>query len=123
MRAFHFYLFLMGITRIRDTQCGFKLQSRLTAAHIYPLLHSNGWIFDCELILLCDMARIPVSEVGIEWSEVAGSKLRIAGDSVRMAADLLCVRGNYLVRRWVRPSKVPAWAGARPRTVAQKKRV
>ena len=122
MRAFHSYLFLMGITQVRDTQCGFKLHSRLTAAHIYPLLHSNGWIFDCELLLLCGMARIPVSEVGIEWREVDGSKLRIAADSVRMAADLLCVRGNYLLRRWARPARVPSWAGARPRSLAQKKR-
>lgn len=42
--------------KIADTQCGFKLFSRNTVAHILPLAHIDRWIFDVELLLLAEMA-------------------------------------------------------------------
>lgn len=81
----------------------FKLQSRATAAHVYPFLHSPAWIFDCELLLLCTLSGIPAREVGIAWKEVEGSKIDIVRDSINMAIDLLVIRGNYFSGRWSRP--------------------
>ncbi|GAA5899429.1 hypothetical protein JCM6882_009114 [Rhodosporidiobolus microsporus] len=106
MRTFHLYLSLLGLSTIRDTQCGFKLQSRSSASLLYPALHSPGWIFDCELLLLAMRCGVPVREVGVEWHEVEGSKLDVVRDSVRMARDLLVIRGNYLLGRWRTPGKV-----------------
>lgn len=100
MRGFHTYLFVLGIRSIRDTQCGFKLHTRRTATHLYPLLHSPSWIFDCELLLLAALAGIPTREVGIAWHEVDGSKVDLVRDSIGMAVDLLVIRGNYLLGRW-----------------------
>ncbi|GAA5861738.1 hypothetical protein JCM3774_002690 [Rhodotorula dairenensis] len=106
MRGFHLYLSLLGLSSIRDTQCGFKLQTRATAQLLYPSLHSPGWIFDCELLLLAQRCGVPVREVGVRWHEVAGSKLDVVTDSIRMARDLLVIRGNYLVGRWPTPPRV-----------------
>ncbi|KAL8287642.1 hypothetical protein RQP46_003500 [Phenoliferia psychrophenolica] len=107
MRLFHTYLYVLGIRSIRDTQCGFKLHTRPSAAHIYPFLHSPAWIFDCELLLLAGLAGIPTREVGIAWKEVEGSKVDLVRDSIRMAVDLLVIRGNYLLGRWQKP----IWVG------------
>jgi len=41
---------------IRDTQCGFKLFTRATAQHIFPLSHLDRWIFDVELLMLAELA-------------------------------------------------------------------
>ncbi|KAK0570119.1 dolichyl-phosphate beta-glucosyltransferase [Tilletia horrida] len=41
---------------IRDTQCGFKLFTRATSLHIFPLSHIDRWIFDVELLMLAEMA-------------------------------------------------------------------
>ncbi|KAK4047009.1 hypothetical protein OIV83_005695 [Microbotryomycetes sp. JL201] len=106
MRGFHSYLFLLGIRTIRDTQCGFKLFTRASAAVIYPQLHSSGWIFDCELLILAGLAGIPTREVGIQWHEVDGSKVDLVRDSINMAVDLLVIRINYLLGRWPRPASV-----------------
>ncbi|GAA5838866.1 hypothetical protein JCM11251_003723 [Rhodosporidiobolus azoricus] len=106
MRTFHLYLSLLGLSTIRDTQCGFKLQTRATSSLLYPALHSPGWIFDCELLLLAMRCGVPVKEVGVEWHEVEGSKLDVVRDSVRMARDLLVIRGNYLLGRWRTPVRV-----------------
>ncbi|GAA5885036.1 hypothetical protein JCM16303_006374, partial [Sporobolomyces ruberrimus] len=106
MRSFHLYLSLLGLRSIRDTQCGFKLHSRSSALHLYPSLHSPGWIFDCELLLLAELSGIPLREVGVRWHEVGGSKLDVVWDSVRMARDLVVIRANHWTGRWKSPRKV-----------------
>ncbi|GAA5897014.1 hypothetical protein JCM8208_006145 [Rhodotorula glutinis] len=107
MRSFHLYLSLLGLSTIRDTQCGFKLHARASAQLLYPSLHSPGWIFDCELLLVAERCGVPLREVGVKWTEVPGSKLDVVKDSVRMARDLLVIRGNYLAGRWTTPGRVP----------------
>ncbi|GAA6063988.1 hypothetical protein JCM10212_002420 [Sporobolomyces blumeae] len=106
MRCFHLYLSLLGLSTIRDTQCGFKLHARATCRHLYPALHSPGWIFDCELLLLAEVSGVPLREVGVRWHEVGGSKLDVVWDSARMARDLLVIRGNHLVGRWKSPTRI-----------------
>ncbi|GAA5928900.1 dolichyl-phosphate beta-glucosyltransferase [Sporobolomyces koalae] len=106
MRCFHLYLSILGLRSIRDTQCGFKLHTRASAQHLYPSLHSPGWIFDCELLLLAELTGIPLREVGVRWHEVGGSKLDVVWDSIRMARDLLVIRGNHLTGRWKSPDKI-----------------
>ncbi|BGP32008.1 dolichyl-phosphate beta-glucosyltransferase [Rhodotorula toruloides] len=112
MRSFHLYLSILGLSTIRDTQCGFKLQTRRTAQLLYPSLHSPGWIFDCELLLLAERCGVPLREVGVKWTEVPGSKLDVVKDSIRMARDLLVIRGNYLTGRWRTPGRVSVAGGA-----------
>lgn len=100
MYGLHTVLRIVGVGHIRDTQCGFKLFSRSAAQQIFPAQHLPTWIFDVELLLLAKQLRIPVSEVPIEWHEVAGSKLNVVTASVQMLRDLLIVRANHLLGRW-----------------------
>ena len=118
---------------IKDTQCGFKLFSRPTAALIFPLAHIDRWIFDVELLLLAEMAcrvseaahvlrpeaqrgdgdtllrlPLPVSEVSVHWTEIDGSKINLLTDSLRMGRDLIVIRMNYWLRRWQSPPSIYA---------------
>ena len=86
--------------------CSFKLCTRPTARIIYETCHSPAWIFDCELILLAELANIPTCEVGIDWQEVAGSKIDLVKDSIKMALDLLVIRNNYMMGTWKKPKRV-----------------
>ncbi|KAI5475746.1 glycosyltransferase family 2 protein [Pseudohyphozyma bogoriensis] len=92
MRLFHLYLSLLGISSIRDTQCGFKLLSRASAALLFSHLHSPRWIFDCELLILAFLAGVQVEEVGIRWEEVEGSKVDLVWDSINSVYDSPFVR-------------------------------
>jgi dolichyl-phosphate beta-glucosyltransferase len=105
MRGFHLYLSILGLRSIRDTQC-FKLFSRSTVVLLFPLMHAERWIFDCEILLLAEMANIPIGEVFIQWHEVDGSKVDLIKDSIGMAVDLLMIRLNYALGRWTKPKKV-----------------
>lgn len=88
MHSFHTLIRTFGIRHIRDTQCGFKLLSRAAVKAVFPYMHTEGWIFDIEMLILAMYKDIPVAEVAITWHEVGGSKVRLVQDSLRMAWDL-----------------------------------
>ncbi|KAL9099454.1 MAG: hypothetical protein Q9163_005049 [Psora crenata] len=98
MHAFHLFLRLLtppATAAIRDTQCGFKLFSRPSLPHIIPYMHSEGWIFDVEMLMLAESANIPVVEVPVGWKEVKGSKLNVLWDSLGMAWGLAVLRAAW----------------------------
>jgi len=100
MHGLHTILRIVGVSHIRDTQCGFKLFSRQAAQEIFPSQHLTTWIFDVELLVLAQELSIPVTEVPIEWHEIPGSKLNVLKDSLQMLRDLLILRGNHVFGRW-----------------------
>ncbi|KAG7527536.1 hypothetical protein FFLO_06840 [Filobasidium floriforme] len=108
MHGFHVFVRTMGVSGIRDTQCGFKLFTRETARVLFPTMHLHRWSFDVELLLLASLVGIPVAEVPIDWHEVAGSKISVGWDGIGMARDLLVLRGNLLAGRWKVPRVVKA---------------
>ncbi|KAK3502755.1 nucleotide-diphospho-sugar transferase [Neurospora crassa] len=117
MRSFHFVLMILtppATSRIRDTQCGFKLFSRAALPHIVPYMHTEGWIFDIEMLMLAESAPatpvlasdgsvigtsygIKVAEVPIGWHEVGGSKMNLVKDSVKMAIGLAVLRASWML--------------------------
>ncbi|KAI1108693.1 glycosyltransferase family 2 protein [Nemania sp. NC0429] len=117
MRSFHLILTILtppATSRIRDTQCGFKLFSRAALPHIVPYMHAEGWIFDIEMLMLAESAPavpvlgsdgavigsspgIKVAEVPIDWHEVGGSKLNVIQDSIKMAVGLAVLRASWMM--------------------------
>ncbi|KAL2134674.1 hypothetical protein VTI74DRAFT_11185 [Chaetomium olivicolor] len=117
MRSFHFVLTILtppATSRIRDTQCGFKLFSRAALPHIVPYMHAEGWIFDIEMLMLAESAPatpvlasdgsvigtsygIKVAEVPVGWHEVDGSKVNLVQDSVKMAIGLAVLRASWML--------------------------
>lgn len=117
MRSFHLVLTILtppATSRIRDTQCGFKLFTRESLPHIVPYMHTEGWIFDIEMLMLAESAPatpvlgsdgsvigtspgIKVAEVPIEWHEVGGSKLNVIQDSIKMALGLAILRASWMM--------------------------
>ncbi|KAG5951236.1 hypothetical protein E4U53_003517 [Claviceps sorghi] len=117
MRSFHLVLTILtppATSRIRDTQCGFKLLTREALPHIVPYMHTEGWIFDIEMLMLAESAPatpvlgsdgsvigtspgIKVAEVPIEWHEVGGSKLHVIQDSIKMALGLAVLRASWMM--------------------------
>lgn len=98
MHSFHLLLRLLtppATAAIRDTQCGFKLFSRPSLPYIIPYMHSEGWIFDVEMLMLAESAGILVAEVPIGWQEVKGSKLNVLWDSLGMAWGLAVLRAAW----------------------------
>ena len=100
MQCFHYFVKLWNVSDIEDTQCGFKLFSRVAAQKIFPNLRINRWIFDIELLVLARYLNIPTSEVLVNWTEKSGSKLSLVADSVNMVIDLIFMRIAYATGFW-----------------------
>jgi dolichyl-phosphate beta-glucosyltransferase len=79
---------------IRDTQCGFKLATRRAAAMLFSNQRLQRWCFDVELALLASRLGVPLREVGVCWTEMPGSKVRVTS-VVHMAWELCVLRLAY----------------------------
>ena len=105
MHAFHLCVELLVGSNIQDTQCGFKLFTSDAANLLFSNLHLQRWAFDIELVLLASRLNLHISEVGVPWQEVEGSKLdsskvQLAIVALGMLRDMLCVRLCYMMGIW-----------------------
>ncbi len=99
--GFHFVVAVLGGVRdIKDTQCGFKLFTRKTAQLLFTNQRVRRWCFDVELLSIAQARNIPIVEVAINWTEVAGSKLQIVDASFQMARDIAIIRLSYALGIW-----------------------
>lgn len=97
MYGLHTLVYIFGIRDIKDTQCGFKMFNRASLEIIMPNMHTEGWIFDVEVLILAHRNNIPIDEIPVNWHEVDGSKMELARDSVNMAIDLVITRIAYIL--------------------------
>jgi len=68
----------------RDTQCGFKMFRREAGLRLFTLCDENGYLFDVFLLRLATRLGYRISEVDVNWQDVAGSKLNPAIDFCKM---------------------------------------
>ncbi|KAI5966726.1 ALG5 [Candida pseudojiufengensis] len=96
MYGLHTLVYIFGIRKIQDTQCGFKMFNSKAIQGIFPHMHTERWIFDVEVLLLGELQNMKMKEVAVNWQEIDGSKIDIARDSIEMAIDLVVTRLAYL---------------------------
>jgi glycosyltransferase involved in cell wall biosynthesis len=91
---------LLGLN-IRDTQCGFKLFKRARVESAFQKQTTDGFGFDPELLFVMSRQGLKILEVPVRWSHVEGSKIRFFRDGVRMFTDLLRIRWNNLMGKYI----------------------
>lgn len=91
-RVFNRALRLLALTRLRDTQCGFKLIEGSLARRLGAALRLDGFAFDIELLARAERLGAAVSEVPVRWFHVDASRVRPLRDGLQMLSDALRVR-------------------------------
>lgn len=100
-QGFHLLVSTLCVSGVRDTQCGFKLFSRASASRLFPTQRITRWAFDVELLFLAQkMFYMPIEEIPVNWTEIAGSKVDILGASFSMLRDMLIIRICYGCKIW-----------------------
>ncbi len=82
-------------TGIPDHQCGFKLIQRSAADKLFPLIGSDHFTFDAELIVKARSQGIPVTQFKINWLEKRNgldSGLPVFRTTLAMLVDLFVLR-------------------------------
>ncbi|HTV21696.1 MAG TPA: dolichyl-phosphate beta-glucosyltransferase [Polyangiaceae bacterium] len=104
-----------AVPGIADTQCGFKLFRSDVARRIFALQRMNGFSFDVELLRIARVLGFSISEVPINWADVAGSKVNLVRDSLRMLWDVLRIPG--VVRKSLQRESARALPAGAPKAL------
>jgi dolichyl-phosphate beta-glucosyltransferase len=90
-RTFNLMLRMLRLTRIRDTQCGFKLFPGELARALSGVQRLDGFAFDVELLLLADSWGFELNEIGVRWNHIEASRVMAVKHSMEMFSDTLRV--------------------------------
>lgn len=91
-RLFNLALRLLGLTSLRDTQCGFKLIEGNLARELAGELRLDGFAYDVELLARAARRGVAIAEVPVRWFHVDDSRVRTLPHGIEMLRDAVRVR-------------------------------
>jgi dolichyl-phosphate beta-glucosyltransferase len=91
-RTFNLIVRSLGVTQIKDTQCGFKLLEGSIGRRLFEHMRVERFAFDVELVWLAQACGHQVVEVGVAWNNSPRSTVDPLRDSIRMFWDVLKLR-------------------------------
>ena len=98
-RGFIFLIKLVFLSKLSDTQCGFKALSRDAAQELVPRIENEEWFFDTELLLLAEKGGYRIKEVPVRWQEDMDSRVNVAKTVAEDLRGLLRMRFRRIPRR------------------------
>jgi glycosyltransferase involved in cell wall biosynthesis len=109
-RGYNRLLRLTLHSRVSDAQCGFKAARSEAARALLPLVESDGWFFDTELLMLAQRNGLGIHEVPVDWVDDPDSRVAIGRTIVED------VRGIWRLRRAFAAGKglLPVATSSRP---------
>lgn len=75
-RSYNFLVRLFLGSRIYDHQCGFKAFRRERILPLLPLIQSNHWFWDTEILVHAQRAGYRVTELPVRWRAGKGTTVR-----------------------------------------------
>lgn len=105
-RVFNFFVRMLVVGGMHDTQCGFKGFQRDVARDLFSRQQLDGFSFDAEVLFLARRRNYRMKEVPINWYFNDDSRVRAVTDTFTMTLDLLRIR--YLDLRGAYRRPIPA---------------
>jgi len=94
---------LLFLSRLSDTQCGFKAITRDAAHELLPLVENEEWFFDTELLLLAEKGGYRLREVPVHWIEDPDSRVNVWKTVAEDLRGLLRMRFRRTPKRAATP--------------------
>jgi dolichyl-phosphate beta-glucosyltransferase len=91
-RLFNLGLRVLGLTSLRDTQCGFKLLEGQLAHRLAGELRLDGFAFDVELLARAQSHGVTIAEVPVRWYHIESSRVSPLRHGMQMLRDALRIR-------------------------------
>jgi len=88
-RTFNLMVRALGLSRLHDTQCGFKLFPGALANALAAVQRLRGFAFDVEYVVVAESWGHPVYEVAVRWQHKEESRVLAVRHSSQMMRDLL----------------------------------
>jgi dolichyl-phosphate beta-glucosyltransferase len=94
------------IADVSDCTCGFKAFRGDVGRDLFARLRAYDWSFDAEVLHLAERAGHPIGEVGVPWSDRAGTKVRLLRDVPGSLLGLVAIRLRSAAGRYRKPLPV-----------------
>ena len=95
-RIFNFLVSLIAVKGFKDTQCGYKCFSAVSANTLFSAQKLTGWSFDVEILMLARKKSMKILEMPILWHHRDKSKVSAISASVEMIRDTILTRIRYI---------------------------
>ncbi|HJK77652.1 MAG TPA: glycosyltransferase [Methanocorpusculum sp.] len=97
-KSFNFLVRTLLGSTIQDHQCGFKAFNKTTLDKLLPYVHSRGWMWDTETLVVAQKCHCSIVEIPVIWKEGKDTKLRIR-DIFAMALSLIRFTWKIRIKR------------------------
>jgi glycosyltransferase involved in cell wall biosynthesis len=98
-RGFITLIKLLFLSRLSDTQCGFKAIARQAAHELLPQVENDEWFFDTELLLLAEKGAYRVKDIPIRWIEDPDTRVNVLKTVMEDLQGLVRMRFRRIARR------------------------
>ncbi len=95
-RLYNLLIRAMFLAGFHDAQCGFKAISKKAANELIPLVQSQEWFFDTELLILAEAKGYRIKELPVEWVEDPDSRVNVIKTALEDIRGLLRLRFHRL---------------------------
>jgi dolichyl-phosphate beta-glucosyltransferase len=97
-RIFNWFVRMLLLPGIRDTQCGFKGFTAGAAKRIFEVAQCDRFGFDVEALYLARTFKLRVEQFPVCCRYHGGSSVNRIGDGVQMLQDLFSIRRRHKAR-------------------------
>lgn len=91
-RIFNVILRSLGLSRFKDTQCGFKGFTAAAAEALFQKQQVMGFSFDAEVLYIARKLGLRIDEVPVRWENCPHTRVDPIRHSAHMLADLIRIR-------------------------------
>jgi len=98
-KLFNFFIQLLLLPGIKDSQCGFKLFKREAGLDIFKRASVKRFCFDVEILCLARQLGYKIAEVPVTWVNSKPSKVSFFKDAPNILFDFARLIWRYAFRR------------------------
>lgn len=99
-RFFNVVLLALGLTHMRDTQCGFKAFTVRATEICFSRQTLERFSFDVEILCIAARHGLKVVEIPVHWINSPDTRVRMLRDAVPTLKELLAIRANLRAGRY-----------------------
>ncbi len=98
-KTFNKIVQLLCVPGIVDTQCGAKMFKKDAAHKIFPLVQTERFAFDVEVLYLARRLGYKIKEIPVRWLYESNTRVRTFLDGPKMLWDIFKIRWIHRDRR------------------------
>lgn len=89
----------LNISKIYDTQCGFKAFTKEAVEKILPKTKTNRWAIDMEIIAIAQKLNYKIAIIPVQWKNSDQSRVGIKGYFIALK-ELLKIKWNLITNKY-----------------------